>query len=129
LTVQAPPQWKQIAPGLEPVKGKPGTFSVPNFDVLYDSPIPSGNQEYLQFAVKSVPHYVAIENVKEDVDRPKMLADLKALVTAATQSMGDLPYQHYTFLMMGRCGGIEHSNSSETGSSADLAGGQNRRYK
>ena len=63
--------------------------------------------------MKGVPHYVAIENVKEDVDRPKMVADLKTMVTAATQLMGDVPYQHYTFLMMGRGGGgIEHSNSS-----------------
>jgi predicted metalloprotease with PDZ domain len=80
---------------------------------LYDSPILIGNQEYLHFEVKGVPHFVAIENVKEDVDRPKMVADLKTMVTAATQLMGDVPYQHYTFLMMGRGqGGIEHSNSS-----------------
>jgi predicted metalloprotease with PDZ domain len=113
VTIRLPSNWKQIATGLEPVKGKPGTFSVANFDVLYDCPILMGNQEYLQFAVKGVPHYVAIENVKEDVDRPKMVADLKAMVTAATQLIGDVPYQHYTFLMMGRGGGgIEHANSS-----------------
>lgn len=113
VTIQLPSIWKQIATGLEPVEGKPGTFSAANFDVLYDCPILMGNQEYLQFAVKGVPHYVAIENVKEDVDRPKMVADLKAMVTAATQLIGDVPYRHYTFLMMGRGGGgIEHSNSS-----------------
>ena len=113
VTIQLPSNWKQIATGLEPVKGKSGTFSAENFDVLYDSPILMGNQEYLQFAVKSVPHYVAIENVKEDVDRPKMVTDLKTMVTAATQLIGDVPYRHYTFLMMGRGrGGIEHSNSS-----------------
>jgi predicted metalloprotease with PDZ domain len=113
VTIQLPSNWKQIATGLEPVKGKPGTFSAENFDVLYDCPILMGNQEYLQFAVKGVPHYVAIENVQEDVDRPKMVTDLKTMVTAATQLMGDVPYRHYTFLMMGRGGGgIEHSNSS-----------------
>ena len=113
VTIQLPSIWKQIATGLEPVKAKPGTFSAESFDVLYDCPILMGNQEYLQFSVKGVPHYVAIENVKEDVDRQKMLADLKTMVTAATQLMGDVPYRHYTFLMMGRGGGgIEHSNSS-----------------
>jgi predicted metalloprotease with PDZ domain len=113
VSIQMPSMWKQIATGLEPVKGKPGTFTAENFDVLYDCPILIGNQEYLRFEVKGVPHYVAIENVKEDVDRPKMVADLKTMVTAATQLMGDVPYKHYTFLMMGRGGGgIEHSNSS-----------------
>ncbi len=60
-----------------------------------------------------MPHYVAVENVAADVDRPKMIADLKTMVTAATRLIGDVPYKHYTFLMMGRGGGgIEHSNSS-----------------
>jgi predicted metalloprotease with PDZ domain len=113
VSIQLPSNWKQIATGLEPVKGKPGTFSAENFDVLYDCPILMGNQEYLQFTVKGVPHYVAIENVKEDVDRSRMVSDLKTMVTAATQLMGDVPYRHYTFLMMGRGGGgIEHANSS-----------------
>ncbi|HEV3202181.1 MAG TPA: PDZ domain-containing protein [Bryobacteraceae bacterium] len=113
VAIQLPPNWKQIATGLEPVKGKPNTYSAPDFDVLYDSPILMGNQEYLRFEVKGVPHYVAMENVPESADRTKMVADLKRMVTAAAQLIGDVPYQHYTFLMMGRGnGGIEHLNSA-----------------
>src|SRR5689334_5976251 len=42
-----------------------------------------------------------------------MIADLKAMVAAATNLMGDVTYNDYTFLMMGRgAGGIEHANSS-----------------
>jgi predicted metalloprotease with PDZ domain len=42
-----------------------------------------------------------------------MIADLQKMVTAATQLIGDVPYKHYTFLMMGRGnGGIEHLNSA-----------------
>jgi predicted metalloprotease with PDZ domain len=113
VAIQMPSGWKQIATGLEPVKGRPNTFLADNFDVLYDSPILMGNQEYLQFDVKGVPHYVAMEFVPESVNRPKMLADLQKMVTAATQLIGDVPYKHYTFLMVGRGnGGIEHLNSS-----------------
>jgi predicted metalloprotease with PDZ domain len=113
VTIQMPSNWKQIATGLEPVKGSPGAFSAANFDVLYDCPLLIGNQEYLQFAVKGVPHYVALENVAPQVSRPKMLADLQKMVEAATRMMGDVPYRHYTFLMMGRGnGGIEHLNSA-----------------
>jgi len=113
VEIELPANWKQISTGLEPVKGKPNTLEAPDFDTLYDSPILIGNQEYLRFDVKGVPHYIAIENVAADVDRTKMVADLKTMVTAATELMGDVPYTHYTFLMMGRGGGgIEHSNSS-----------------
>ncbi len=113
IEIRLPAAWQRISTGLEPIKGKPATFEASDFDVLYDSPILIGNQEYLQFDVKGVPHYVAIENVPPEVGRPRMVADLKTMVTAATQLMGDVPYRHYTFLMMGRGGGgIEHSNSS-----------------
>ena len=113
IEIQLPAQWKQISTGLEPVRSKPGTFDAPDFDTLYDSPILIGNQEHYEFDVQGVPHFVAVENVAADVDRQKMVADLKTMVTAATQLFGDVPYKHYTFLMMGRgAGGIEHSNSS-----------------
>jgi predicted metalloprotease with PDZ domain len=113
VTVELPIGWKQVATGLEPVKGRPGVFEAPDFDVLYDCPILMGNQEVVQFAVKGVPHYVALENVAPEVSRSKMLADLQKMVEAATRMMGDVPYRHYTFLMMGRGnGGIEHLNSA-----------------
>jgi predicted metalloprotease with PDZ domain len=113
VTIQGPAGWKQIATGLEPVKGSPASYSAADFDVLYDCPILMGNQEYLQFSVKGVPHYVALENVAAQVDRPKMLQDLQKMVEAATSLIGDVPYRHYTFLMMGRGnGGIEHLNSA-----------------
>ncbi len=113
LAIHLPPNWTKISTGLEAVNGQGDTFEAPDFDVLYDSPILIGNQEQLQFEVKGVPHYVAVENVPAEVDRTRMAADLKTMVTAATQLMGQVPYKHYTFLMMGRGGGgIEHANSS-----------------
>lgn len=113
VKIELPSNWKQISTGLEPSTSKSNTFYAPNFDVLYDSPILMGNQEYLRFDVKGVPHFVAIENLSETVDRKKMVADLQKMVTAATQLVGDVPYKHYTFLLMGRGnGGIEHLNSA-----------------
>jgi predicted metalloprotease with PDZ domain len=113
VTIHRPSNWKTISTGLEPVNGRADTFEAPDFDVLYDSPILIGNQERFEFEVKGVPHYVAVENVPAEVDRTRMVADLKTMVTAATQLMGEVPYKHYTFLMMGKGnGGIEHSNSS-----------------
>jgi len=114
VEIQKPPSWAYISTGLDPVKDKPGKFTAPDFDTLYDCPILIGNHERLQFPVRGIPHYVAIENVPASVSRPKMIEDLTNIVKASVQLMGgDIPYRHYTFLMMGRGGGgIEHSNSS-----------------
>lgn len=113
VTIAKPDNWAHIATGLDPVAGKPNTFTAPDFDFLLDCPTLMGNQESLRFDVKGVPHTVAIENVPDSVDRTKMLADLRKMVEAATGLMGDIPYRHYTFLMMGTGnGGIEHLNSA-----------------
>jgi predicted metalloprotease with PDZ domain len=113
VTFQTPAGWTQIGTGLDPVKGRPKTYGAPDFDVLYDCPTLLGNQEVRQFEVKQIPHRVVIENVPESVDRPKMMADLKRLVEAATGLIGDIPYKNYTFLLIGTGnGGIEHANSA-----------------
>ena len=110
VTFQMPPTWTRIASGLDRQRD---VSSAPDFDVLYDCPTLLGNQEVLQFDVRGVAHLVALENVPEAVDRPKMLADLKRIVEAATGMMGDIPYKRYTFLMMGiGNGGIEHLTSA-----------------
>jgi predicted metalloprotease with PDZ domain len=113
VTIQPPPGWAHISSGLDPVEGRANTYSAADFDILYDCPILLGNHEVLRFEAGGRPHYVAIENVSPVVDRSRMLADLKRMVEAATALMGDVPYRHYTFLMMGTGnGGIEHLNSA-----------------
>ena len=64
-------------------------------------------------SVAGRPHTMAVENVPASVNREKMTSDLQRMVEAATQLIGDVPYQHYTFLLMGKGnGGIEHANSA-----------------
>lgn len=113
VTVVSPPGWTQVSTGLDPVRGRPGTFSARDFDELYDCPFLLGNQGVRQFEVRGVPHKVVIENVPETVDWQKLVADLKMIVEAATRLIGDIPYKHYTFLLIGTGnGGIEHRNSA-----------------
>ena len=112
-TFQLPSGWQRIASGLDPVPGRTNTFTASDYDVLYDCPTLIGNQETIEFAVSGRPHAVVLENIAPAVSRPKMLADLKLMVEAATRLIGDIPYRHYTFLMMGTGnGGIEHLNSA-----------------
>lgn len=110
---QPPAGWTRISTGLDAVEGRPNTFFAPDFDVLYDCPVLMGGQEFLRFDVSGVPHSIALENVPASVDRTRMMADLKRIVEASVRLIGDLPYRHYAFLLMGAGnGGIEHANSA-----------------
>jgi len=113
VAIQPPTGWKHVANGLDPIPGRPNVFSATDFDLLYDCPMLMGNQETLQFEIEGVPHEVVIENIPATVDRENIKRDLAKLVRTATRLMGDIPYRHYTFLMMGEgAGGIEHSTSA-----------------
>jgi predicted metalloprotease with PDZ domain len=120
VAFQLPSGWTKIATGLDPVPGRRNTFAAPDFDVLYDCPTLVGNQEWIEFEAAGRAHSAAIENVPPSVDRPKMAADLKRMVEAATRLIGDVPYRHYTFLFMGKGnGGIEHLNSAAVAFNGD----------
>jgi len=108
-----PPGWSSVANGLDPVPNQPNTFSASDFDLLYDCPTLLGNQEHFQFEVNGVPHSIVAEDVPAGADRAKVAEDLKKIVGAAIAMMGEIPYRHYTFLLMGRGnGGVEHLTSA-----------------
>jgi len=114
VTVEVKPyeDWTRVSTGLDPVEGRSNTFSAPDFDILYDCPILIGNQEILKFEVQGIPHIFAIHNPGA-FDREKFIADHKRMVEAAVAMFGEIPYRHYTFLMIGPGGGgLEHLNSA-----------------
>lgn len=112
LKVVPPPDWKRVSTGLEPVPGRPHTFTAPDFDTLYDCPILIGDQEVLAFEAAGRPHTVAAYDLGS-CDRARFTGDLAKIVEAAAALMGELPYRHYTFLIIGPGGGgLEHLNST-----------------
>jgi predicted metalloprotease with PDZ domain len=112
VTVACPPEFKQVSTGLDEVPGRVHSFIAPDFDRLYDSPILIGNQEILTFEAAGLPHAVAAYDLGS-FDRAKFTGDLKRIVEAAAALMGEFPYRHYTFLIIGPGGGgLEHLNST-----------------
>ena len=113
VTIKPYGKWNKIATGLEPVSGKLYTYTAPDFDVLYDSPFLMGNLEELpSFSINAVPHYFTGYKLG-NFDKLKFIADLKKIVEAAVEMMGDIPFKHYTFIAIGPGnGGIEHLNSA-----------------
>jgi predicted metalloprotease with PDZ domain len=112
VTVKPFSAWRTVSTGLDPVPGQADTFTAPDFDTLYDSPILVGNQEVIPFEVRGIPHVLAGNNLGS-LDRAKFVADLKKMIEAAATLMGDIPYTHYAFLVIGPGGGgLEHLNST-----------------
>ncbi len=113
ITIKPFDKWKDVATGLDLIPGKNFTYTAPDFDILYDSPILIGNLEELPaFEVKGIPHRF-IGYKMGDFDKVKFMQDLKKMVEAASSVIGDIPYKHYTFLAIGPGGGgIEHLNST-----------------
>ncbi len=110
--------FSSISTGLDPVEGKENTFSAPDFDVLYDCPILIGNQEIISFEFQGIPHVIAAENLG-NVNRDKFTADIKKVVEGTVRLIGEIPYRHYTFIMMDQGGGgLEHLNSMAVFSNA-----------
>lgn len=105
--------WKNIATGLEPVKGNPSAFSAPDFDVLYDCPILLGNLESLrEFDISGVPHRF-IGYKMGNFDKELFVTRLQKVVQAAIDIFDDVPYKLYTFIGIGPGrGGIEHLNTT-----------------
>lgn len=113
VDLEAPAAWTSIATGLDPVAGHPHTFRAPDVDVLMDTPFLLGKQELLHFEVGGVPHTIALEDIPPTISREQITNDLRRIVQASVDLIGDIPYTHYTFLLMGQGnGGIEHLNSS-----------------
>ena len=112
VTVRPFSEWRQVSTGLDAVPGQPNTFRAPDADTLYDSPILVGNQEVIPFEVRGIPHVLAGNNLGA-LDREKFVADLGKMIESAAALMGDIPYTHYAFLVIGPGGGgLEHLNST-----------------
>jgi len=122
VTVKPYYKWNKISTGLDRIEGMTNTFYASDFDMLYDCPILAGNQDILSFEVQGIPHYVVMEN-QVDIDTVKYISDLKKMVLEAVKIIGEIPYKHYTFLIMGEgMGGLEHRNSMAVFSSGGRYG-------
>ncbi len=109
-------KWNRVATGLDSVSGKKFTYTAPDFDILYDSPLLAGNLEELPaFKVRGVTHRFIGYRLGE-FDRANFIVDLKKIVDESVKIFGHIPYKHYTFIAIGPgAGGIEHLNNTTFG--------------
>lgn len=103
-------KWSKIATGLDK-KGK--NYVAKDFNQLYDSPILIGDLEELpSFEIKGKKHFFTGSELGE-FDRKKLMDDLQKMIIQTTSIFKDIPYDHYTFISIGKGnGGIEQTNST-----------------
>lgn len=118
LTLHVKPygDW-HVSTGLDRVAGKTNHFYAPSFDYLADCPLEIGNQQDFEFEVEGKKHYLSIFG-EGNWDKDKLLERLRKVIETNFKFWGDLPYQHYTFMVHsapGMGGGTEHINSTIMG--------------
>jgi predicted metalloprotease with PDZ domain len=118
VTIPLDNGWTRIATGLDST-GR-SRYLAKNFDILYDCPILVGNlQELPPFKVKGKAHRF-IGYKMGTFDGAALMKDLEKIVTTASNLIGDIPYEHYTFIATGPgAGGIEQLNSTAIGFSGE----------
>jgi predicted metalloprotease with PDZ domain len=116
VTVVPDSKWRNVATGLDSIAGKKFTYSAPDLDILYDSPILVGDLEELTpFKIQGITHrFIGFK--LGDFDKQQFMLDLKKVVEGAINIIGHIPYKSYTFIAMGPGqGGIEHLNNTTFG--------------
>ena len=111
VSYNVPANWKHVSSGLRPVAGTTSSFIVPDFDVLYDSPLLMGNHFVDKFQHKGHEYEFAFDP-GNDYEGSTFKQDFIAMVDACTDIMKEVPYDNYCLInMQGIGGGLEHLNS------------------
>jgi predicted metalloprotease with PDZ domain len=111
LQIEPRPGWQVTTPLR--AAGSPGCFRADDYRHLVDSPIEMGSHTVIDFEACGKPHRYAIWG-RDNIDRPRLVADTAAVIRTAERFWGTLPYQRYTFflqLVPGSRGGLEHRDS------------------
>ena len=106
-----PSSWSHISTGLSKEGNAPDYYYAKNFDLLYDSPFLFGNHYTEVFTHEGHDYEFAFETPEGFSESP-FKSDFKKMVSATTKLIGDVPYDNYCLIHLGKGGGgLEHINS------------------
>ncbi|MDO6428618.1 PDZ domain-containing protein [Thalassotalea sp. 1_MG-2023] len=112
IQLDTPKNWRSVS-GLKAGKNA-HQFIAEDFDILIDSPIETGINEFHEFTVDGREYELVIWG-KGNYDSEKMVKDLKALVAQGSTIWSDYPFDRYVFMVhatSGARGATEHLNST-----------------
>ena len=108
--------WR-VATSLRPLDAEPlgfGSYQADDYEDLIDHPVEMGAFGLLSFAVRGVPHRVAITG-RHRLDEARLIQDLTRICAQQAALFGELPIDRYLFLLTvvgDGYGGLEHRFSS-----------------
>ncbi len=105
------PDWR-VTTAL-PATEQPNQFLAQDFDTLVDSPFEIGAHACYEFTVRGKPHQLAVWG-RGNLEAERAIADISRLIETEADLFGELPYDHYLFilhLVANSFGGLEHKNS------------------
>ncbi len=103
--------WK-VATGLRPVPGEANTFTAPDYDILYDSPLQVSDFKEKVFTAAGRPHRIVVTG-EGNYDLDRMAEDTAKIADAGVAIFGELPTDDYLIILNLRGGGgLEHLNST-----------------
>lgn len=109
--------WK-VATSLAPVKIDNqgfGSYQAPDYEVLTDSPVEIGEWESREIAVAGKPHFLIVTGRHNYGDLERLCEDLQNVCEQHVSLFGELPLEHYHFLLQlvgDGYGGLEHADST-----------------
>jgi len=111
ITYHVPSNWESVSTGLNPLEDKIYSYTSPNFDILYDSPILMGNHLVKKFNHEGHGYELALET-PDGYEESGFEDCFRKIVSTSTELMQDVPYDNYTLIHLGKGqGGLEHLNS------------------
>ena len=116
IEINFPSHWAKVSTGLEDISKNRDQFvyTAKNYDELIDSPIEIGNHETDGFLLGEKEHFLAFYGIPLPHSRD-LKSDIKKIVTLISDTLGEIPYDKYTFIthfIPGKYGGLEHLNST-----------------
>lgn len=108
VRLSLPDGWSKVSTALP---FNDGVYEAPDFDVLYDSPMLIGNH-YTEFREQDSHVYEFAVQTPQGFEESHIADDFLAGVREAVKIFGDVPYDSYHLLLLGRGpGGLEHQAS------------------
>jgi len=126
LSIPNPPDNWRVASassgGVEQVGGaRKYFFEAPNYQALADGPIEAG--KFDEFRLSGVGPEIRIVIHGDNWSKKHLEEDLRRICTYELKLMGEVPFEHYTFILhIGKGaggGGMEHANSTAIGAYSD----------
>ena len=112
VDLEVPEGWRSVS-GMDFFNNE-HSFKADNYDILLDSPIETGINDFYQFKVDNR-HYELVIWGEGNYDAELMISDLKKLVKTGRLIWHNYPYERYVFMVhatSGARGATEHLNST-----------------